>query len=50
MTLTQRIADADPGYAEWQRDLSVSHNKIGDVLMTQGNLGEALELKATGRE
>ena len=39
----QRLAGADPGNAGWQRDLSVSHNKIGDVLVAQGNLAQALE-------
>jgi tetratricopeptide (TPR) repeat protein len=29
--------------AGWQRDLSVSYNKIGDVLVAQGNLPEALK-------
>jgi predicted negative regulator of RcsB-dependent stress response len=29
--------------AGWQRDLSVSFNRIGDVLVTQGNLPEALK-------
>ena len=33
---------ADPGNADWQRDLSVSHDKIGDVLVAQGNLPGAL--------
>jgi hypothetical protein len=28
---------------EWQRDLSVSHIKVGDVLVAQGNLPGALE-------
>ena len=34
---------ASPGNAGWQRDLSVSHNKIGDVLVEQGNLPAALD-------
>ena len=34
---------ADPGNAGWQRDLSVSYNRIGDVLVAQGNLPEALK-------
>ena len=38
-----RLAKADPGNAGWQRDLSVSHTKIGDVLAAQGNLPAALE-------
>jgi tetratricopeptide (TPR) repeat protein len=37
-----RLASADPGNAGWQRDLSVSHNKIGDVLSAQGDLNAAL--------
>ena len=28
----------DPGNAGWQRDLSVCYNKIGDVLLAQGDL------------
>jgi tetratricopeptide (TPR) repeat protein len=37
------LAQSDPSNAGWQRDLSVSHIKIGDVLSAQGNLSEALE-------
>jgi hypothetical protein len=33
---------ADPGNAEWQRDLSISHNKIGDVQVAQGDREGAL--------
>ena len=29
--IRERLAAADPGNAGWQRDLSVSHDKIGDV-------------------
>jgi hypothetical protein len=38
----QRLAKADPGNG-WQRDLSVSYSKVGDVLVAQGNLPEALK-------
>ncbi|MGO9459250.1 MAG: caspase family protein, partial [Rhodomicrobium sp.] len=38
-----RLAKADPGNAGWQRDLSVSHNKVGVMLAEQGNLPEALK-------
>ena len=41
-TAVDRLAQSDPSNAGWQRDLSVSHNNIGDVLRAQGNLGEAL--------
>ena len=33
---------SDPGNAAWQRDLSVSHNKVGDAEVAQGNLPAAL--------
>ena len=42
-TDADRLAKADPGNADWQRDLSVSYNKVGDVLVAQGNLPEALK-------
>src|SRR5260370_4864213 len=41
--LFRSLAKADPGNAGWQRDLSVSYNKVGDVLVGQGNLQEALQ-------
>jgi hypothetical protein len=31
--ISSRLAKADPGNAGWQRDLSVSYNKVGDVLV-----------------
>ena len=31
------LAARDPANTEWQRDRSVSHNKIGDVLLAQGD-------------
>ena len=37
-----RLAKSDPGNAGWQRDLSVSYEKVGDVQVAQGNLGAAL--------
>jgi hypothetical protein len=36
------LADADAGNAGWRRDLSVSHDRIGDVLVAQGDLPAAL--------
>ena len=42
LAITERLAKSDPGNAGWQRDLSVSHNKIGDVQVAQGNLPAAL--------
>ena len=42
LAIGERLAKADPGNAGWQRDLSVSHNKIGDVQVAQGDLPAAL--------
>ncbi len=37
------LAAQDPGNAGWQRDLSVSFNKIGDVQSAKGDLDGALK-------
>jgi len=42
LAIRERLAAADPGNAGWQRDLSVSHIKLGDVLRAQGDLTGAL--------
>ncbi len=36
-----RLAAADPANAAWQRDLSVSFERLGDLATAQGNLPEA---------
>ena len=38
LTIVERLSQSDPGNAGWQRDLSVSFNKIGDVQVAQGDL------------
>jgi tetratricopeptide (TPR) repeat protein len=43
LAIADRLAKSDPGNALWQHDLSVSYEKIGDVLADQGNLPEALK-------
>ena len=43
LAISDRLAKSDPGNAGWQRDLSVSYDKVGDVLVAQGNLPEALK-------
>ena len=40
-TSAERLAAADPANTEWQRDLSVSHNKLGDVAVAAGDLAAA---------
>ena len=42
LAIAERLAKSDPGNAGWQRDLSVSYNKVGNVEVAQGNLTEAL--------
>ena len=37
-----RLAERDPGNTEWQRNLSISHNRVGDVLVAQGDRPGAL--------
>ena len=37
-----KLAAADPSEAQWQRDLGVSHARLGDVLSAQGDMGSAL--------
>ncbi len=48
MALARSLAAKDPANTEWQRDLSVSHNKIGDVLRSQGDGPGALEAYRAG--
>jgi hypothetical protein len=50
MEIRERLARADPANAGWQRDLSVSHNNIGDILRAQGDLAEALKAFGAGME
>jgi tetratricopeptide (TPR) repeat protein len=38
-----RLAKADPTNTDWQSYLSVSYQRVGEVLQAQGNLAEALK-------
>jgi tetratricopeptide (TPR) repeat protein len=40
--IASRLLRDDPDNTDWQRDLSVSHNKVGGVYQAQGRLAEAL--------
>src|SRR5579872_4044624 len=44
----EQLLRADPGNAGWQRALSVSYDRVGDVLVAQGNLPEALKFFRDG--
>jgi tetratricopeptide (TPR) repeat protein len=41
--LALRLTAADPSNTDWQRDLSISYNKLGDVAMAQGQLDAAAQ-------
>jgi len=36
--LVKKLAAGDPTNSQWQRDLSVSYEKLGDVAVAQGQL------------
>jgi tetratricopeptide (TPR) repeat protein len=42
LAIREGLAKRDPANTQWQRDLSVSNNKIGDVLVAQGDWPGAL--------
>jgi tetratricopeptide (TPR) repeat protein len=39
----ERLARSDPGNADWQHDMALAYDKVGDVLLAQDNLAEALK-------
>ena len=43
LAIRERLAAQDARNAEWQRDLSISHDKIGDVKQAQGDGDGALD-------
>jgi len=42
LALRERLAESDPTNTEWQRNVSIAQESIGDVLREQGNLAAAL--------
>jgi uroporphyrinogen-III decarboxylase len=48
LVIAERLAASDAGNADWQRDLSVSYDRVGDVLVLQGNLSDALSSYRAG--
>jgi hypothetical protein len=42
LAIAEALAGRDAANTQWERDLSVSHNRIGDVLVAQGDLVAAL--------
>src|SRR5205823_3149240 len=43
LDIRERLAAADRSNTQWQRDLSISDEKVGDMLNAQGKLDEALK-------
>jgi hypothetical protein len=43
LAIRERHDAVDPHNTGWQRDLSLSYERIGDVLLTQGEHDEALK-------
>jgi hypothetical protein len=50
LAIRNRLAQADPGNAGWQRDLSVSYGKIGASLRRTGKTADALSALIQGRK
>lgn len=48
LTIRRRLADADRGNAEWQRDLSIGYIKLGDVLDAEQKRRDALSAYKSG--
>ena len=48
--LFRSLAKADPGNAEWRRDVAVSHAKLATVFLKSGDKAKAREALGTGRE
>ncbi len=46
----RRLAARDPDNAEWQRDLSVSYDRIGDISAARGDRDGALKAYKDGLE
>jgi len=43
LAIREKLTNQDSGNADWQRDLSVSYNRVGGVLNAQGDLAGALK-------
>jgi hypothetical protein len=50
LAIRQRLAEADPGNAQWQRDLAVSLGRIATVEGRHGSRSDALEHSQRGRD
>jgi len=49
LAIAERLAAADPGNAQWQRDLALSHGRVAMALARQGKGEEARAGLEAGR-
>jgi hypothetical protein len=50
LAIAERLAEADPGNAGWQRDLALSHGRVAFIAMRQGVGDDALKALWRGRD
>jgi hypothetical protein len=50
LAIAERLTKSDPGNAEWQRDLAVSHGRVAMVFAKQGEREQALAAFRKGRD
>src|SRR5205807_5259595 len=48
LAIAERLAKVDPGGGRWRRELSATYNKVGDMLLEQHNLPDALKSYRAG--
>ena len=48
--IAERLAKSDPGNADWQRDLAVSHAKLGTTSLQAGKTADARAALNAGRQ
>jgi hypothetical protein len=49
LVVADRLAKANPGNADWQRDLAICQSRVGVVLARQGDAAHALDMLQQGR-
>jgi len=50
LAIAEALAARDRANTQWQRDLPISHDRIGDVLVAQGDGAGALAVSAEPRD
>src|SRR6266481_3625122 len=48
LAIRERLALADAGNSDWQRDLAVSNDRIGDALVRRGKFARGAEILSGG--